>query len=918
MTTARGPALLERDREVAALAAAAADAVAGTARLVVVEGPAGIGKSRLLAALRAEAPGLGLRVLAARGGELEAEFPFGVVRQLWEPPLADPATRERWLAGPAAPAAPVLAAPGGSGGAPGDASFAALHGLFWLTATAAAESPLAVVVDDLHWVDVPSLRHLAYLVRRLEGLPVLLVAGLRSGERGADAGLVAEIAGDPAALVLRPAPFGDEAVEALITGRLGPPEPEFLEACRETTGGNPLLLEQTLRSLADDGVTPDAAGAGRVREVGARAISRTVLLRLARLPADAASVARAISALGEGADLPGIAALAGLDEARAAGAVAALARAEIVRPEPPVGFVHPLVREAVYHDADPATRELLHAAAARHLATVGAPPERVAAQLMLVSPRRDAGVVRTLREAAAAASARGAPETATTLLHRALDEPPDPGERTDLLLQLGSVESQVDLRAGVGRLREAWDDLDEARRVAVSRQFAWGLIFRGDAQEGADLARSTAGALPPAQEDLRRWLLGVAAAAVNFGAIVPEAPGYLRDARRARGVGPGARALQSWASFDWCLKGGAAAEVAPLAADALADGTLLAEPDGFMLGCAALLALEMAEAPEADAAWDASLAQAHRGGSLFAISAILLWRGLGLLWRGDLREARSHLLEAAPMLSRWGLASDVHALSFLTEVEAAAGDPAAAPPLPEESGWPGHADGSLFRLRAQTVALLVQGDHAAALGTADALHRGLVSRGTAEVMNPAWIPWRSLRGRALAGLGRVAEARPLIEAELARARAWGAPRPVGHALRLLGELEGGGGLELARALAAQGTALRLARRPSEAREPLRRALELADACGAPGLMGHVRAELGAAGARPRTTAIRGAGALTPSERRAAAMAAEGMTNRAIAEALYVTPKTIELHLSSAYRKLGVRTRHELPGALGGA
>ncbi len=122
-------------------------------------------------------------------------------------------------------------------------------------------------------------------------------------------------------------------------------------------------------------------------------------------------------------------------------------------------------------------------------------------------------------------------------------------------------------------------------------------------------------------------------------------------------------------------------------------------------------------------------------------------------------------------------------------------------------------------------------------------------------------------------------------------------------------------LELARALAALGAALRRERRPGDAREPLRRALELAVACAATGLAEHVRTELYAAGARPRTDARSGAAALTASERRVADLASGGVTNRDIAQTLYVTPKTVEVHLSNAYRKLGIRSRRELGAAL---
>jgi DNA-binding CsgD family transcriptional regulator len=122
-------------------------------------------------------------------------------------------------------------------------------------------------------------------------------------------------------------------------------------------------------------------------------------------------------------------------------------------------------------------------------------------------------------------------------------------------------------------------------------------------------------------------------------------------------------------------------------------------------------------------------------------------------------------------------------------------------------------------------------------------------------------------------------------------------------------------LEHAKSLAALGAALRLDRQPTAARAPLRDAVELAERCGAAGLAEHARAELAAAGGRPRRWAVTGSAALTPSERRVADLAAAGLTNRRIAQRLGVTPKTVEVHLSSAYRKLGVTSRRQLAAAL---
>ena len=416
----RSSTLVERDREVALLDGLLQEATLGEGRAVLIEGPPGIGKSRLLAEFRRRAVAEGAHVLNARAGELEREFPFGVVRQLFEGVVTDPDA----LAGAAAAARVVFASP--ENGTPtGDASFAALHGLYWLTLNLAAERPLLLEIDDLHWCDRPSLRFLAYLVRRLEGQPVLVSASVRTGDAPTDAALMAEIANDPATAHVRPGPLSEEAVGELVAKRLGAePDAAFRQACHGTTGGNPLLVRQLLNALETDHVRPDAAHADVVRAIGSRAVSSSVLLRLARLPGEAATVARAVAVLGESAELPTVAALSGLDEAQVAGAMAALARAEILRPEPPPGFVHPLVRDAVYTGLPLGERELLHARAAGVLRERGAPLDQVAGQLMLTPGRGDAAVARLLHEAGNAAMSRGAVDSSVGYMQRALEEPP--------------------------------------------------------------------------------------------------------------------------------------------------------------------------------------------------------------------------------------------------------------------------------------------------------------------------------------------------------------------------------------------------------------------------------------------------------------------------------------------------------------
>ena len=235
-------------------------------------------------------------------------------------------------------------------------------------------------------------------------------------------------------------------------------------------------------------------------------------------------------------------------------------------------------------------------------------------------------------------------------------------------------------------------------------------------------------------------------------------------------------------------------------------------------------------------------------------------------------------------------------------------------------------------LRARTLVEAAYGDHRAALGHALELGEVLTSFG--HTNPPASYPaWRSLAALEHHALGETHEALALAKEEVELARPWGAPHTLGRSLRILGLIEGGDDgiahireavsvlesssarLEHAYALANLGGALRRANKRAEAREPLRQALELAQRSGAALLAEHAHEELVATGARPRRVELSGAAALTPSERRIAAMAAEGLSNRDIAQALFVTLRTVEMHLSNAFRKLGVSSRTQLPAAL---
>jgi hypothetical protein len=349
--------LLERDRELERIGECLQRARQGRGGALVVEGQAGIGKTVLLAVARDAAAGEGFGVLRARGAELEREFAFGVVRQLFEPVVAGASQEERsqLLDGPPGVAARLLGLPGLGGAiataapiAP-DPSFAVLHGLYWLCANLAARHPVALIVDDAHWADGASLRFLAFLLPRLEELHVAVVLAARPAEAGESRELLAALTMDSATEVVTVGPLTTRGVATMVEVALGvEPEPEFAAACWEATGGNPFLVRTLVEALRDENIAPVAASASRVRDVATVTLSRWAMLRLARLGPDAARLARAVAVL-ERAELDQAARLSGLTLPDAAVAADLLVGAGVLD-EAPLCFAHPLLRGAVYRD----------------------------------------------------------------------------------------------------------------------------------------------------------------------------------------------------------------------------------------------------------------------------------------------------------------------------------------------------------------------------------------------------------------------------------------------------------------------------------------------------------------------------------------------------------------------------------------
>ena len=249
------------------------------------------------------------------------------------------------------------------------------------------DRPIVAIVDDVHWADEESLRWLAFLAPRVAGLPTAIVAGLRTGDPGAGRPPLLEIEADPGVVRVEPGTLSIDAATRLIEHSAGgPPEPGFVSACHEASGGNPFLLQELVSQLTAERIAPTDENAGRVSSLRPSTISRSVLLRLARLPDSAAALARSAAVLGPGHDTRELGALAELDPEAAVDAHEALAEAGILTAEPAPGFVHPLIRDAIYSELPGAERSRRHERAARILADSGAAASDVVPHLLEARP----------------------------------------------------------------------------------------------------------------------------------------------------------------------------------------------------------------------------------------------------------------------------------------------------------------------------------------------------------------------------------------------------------------------------------------------------------------------------------------------------------------------------------------------------
>ena len=934
MTATEAPTLLDREPELERFDALIGELTSGEGGAISVTGPPGIGKTSLLEALATAARTSGVRVLQARGSELERSFAFGAMHQLLDELLRDHAERETLLAGAAALAEPVFAHHrSGVTTSDEDGSYPVLHGLYWLIGNLARQEPLLLIIDDLQWVDEPTRRFLAFLENRLEGMAVMVATAERDEEaRGA----APPVGGEATLMSLRP--LGERAVEEMIARTVGPDSVELAAACKRASGGNPFLLVELLDELARaDADGRSAADVGRLAPGSVRAFA---IGRLAAIE-DGERVARAVAVLGDGVGIDRVATLAelGVD---ATGEIAdELTAASVLAIGRPLAFAHPIIRVAIHEALPRGLRSRLHRRAAALSAEAGDPGRAIATHLLETDPAGDETVVARLVEVATDSVARGAPEPAIELLRRASAEPPPDRFRSLVSLELGTQLGMLGEPEAIDHLHAALAAAQgDLERAQIGVVLVDALLHSGRMSEGLAALESALEIMPPGETQIAAGLEGrllpLACSAASGRRLAGARLDEIAIEVEANPE-PAPGTVRAGVAFN-CVVGDRpdAARALDLAERALADPALPDEPV-FVAG--AINALFLAGAFEvAEREFERLIGSSQERGRArdFAVfSGLRAWSR----WQhgrlsGAEADARAALDLAAE--SPWEMLTSLPAaIAASIELERGDLDAAARATAPFEY-LRDNADIGFTQLLHVAVArrLAAAGEHVLALQRLEPCREFEAAWGSTSGVRLV-TPWRAAAVPSLIATGDPGAAREIAAEQLATAEAFGAPRVVGEALLISAAVEeatesiasieraialltkADATLELARAEIELGRRLRRSGTRARSREMLTTGMDRAHRIGATALSNRARDELVLAGARPRRLATSGPDSLTASERRVATMAVEGMMNREIAQALFVTLRTVEGHLSNAFRKLEINSREELGLALGG-
>ncbi|MFD4676670.1 AAA family ATPase [Lentzea sp. NPDC058450] len=895
-TKARLAGLLERDDQWAALETLLADSLSGSGRVALLTGPVASGKTELLHAF---GESCGVLFVKATCSEFERDLPLGVVGQLFHPldvpesvgSLLDVAARS--AEGPTAHQ---------------------LHALCLALLDLVADTPLVIGIDDVQHADPSSSHWLLYLIRRLGQAKVLLVLSETASPRAAHTDLHTELLRHPHCRDVPLAPLA--AVDALFES--GAAEAMAL------SGGNPLLVrslleDQRLCKPRDDG--------GLVIGPGYR---RALVSCLHRCDHHVLPVARALAVTGEQATVDSLGRLARADAETVASALDVMNQAGLLADG---WFRHPAARDAVLDDLSTQDRKEMYLGAALLLHDEGAPAIEIAPHLAMADHSENPWTVPVFEEAAEHALRDEQIDTALRYLELAHRACADAGGRAAIAAKLVRVEWRVTpsaagrrLGAVVPALRSGLLSDDDV--MSLVQPMLWnGQV--DEAAEAVDRARQAS----PAGIGLRAMELWLACSHPGLArrGSVPE---RVKTRTVSLTSGPMLKAVTALASV---LTGGnndvAATDAEHVLQAARPSDSGWWGPESAML---ALQALVYADRLDVAAQWCDELLDEAQGRNLAVARAFFSCvRGEVSLRRGDLTSASEHAQNALDLMPAggWGVAAGMP-LGILINAATRTGrhEEAAAlleQPVPE----------AMFQSRYGLHYLHARGHHYLATSRHYAAVADFLSCG--ELMTswgvdrPGVVPWRTSAAEAWLSHGANGhEAKRLITEQLERLGP-DASRTRGVAVRLLAAtrrpedrpqllqdavmtLEAHGDqYELARALADLSRAHQALREHRRAWTVARRAWHVANVCGAAELCEEVlpsraRADEDAvADERP----VDPIATLTDAERRVAALAAVGYTNREIASKLYITSSTIEQHLTRVYRKLNVKYRKDLPADL---
>jgi len=935
-TLAPVPGIRGRAAEIAVLGDAVDRVVSGRPAVVLIEGEAGIGKTRLLAGVLEDARGRGMQVAAARAEELERTRPFGLVAAAFGCVRSSPDPRRAAIAA-------LLATRGGDRGPitvtsdPG-LRFRAVDAFADLAEELALAGPLVIGVDDLQWADPSSLLTLAAVSRRLAYLPVALVGCLRPSPRIPELDRLAGLLLDAGGRILAVRGLTERAVAELVAEAVAAVPGPGLLAGISGAAGNPLFVTELLGALAQEGAIETAGGRAEVAEVTLPPTLRlTILRRLSFLSEDSLQALRAASILGSSFTVTELSATMARPALELSVVLAeGIAGRVLEEYGAVIRFRHDLIRDAIYEDLPLSVRRGLHREAGRRLARTGAPALQVAEQLARGAGQGDAEAIGWLTRAAREAAARS-PDVAADLLERAagLMAPADPGrdrllaERASSLMVSGrnadalaacrslldrDLDPQVDgpVRICLGRallaqgqVRDALRELEQAGSSPAlpgaerAAAWAWAGFARmslGDLDGAAASAEQARSAAAAAADHL------TVSVAMTTLARVSESRGHLRDALQitdeAMHLADESPGRLGHRYPIRATRGHILIELGrpEEARSALGAGMRISEEIGVrwpLLLYQGFLALERFITGE----WDDAIAELEASFELADEIQTVVARAHGILslislHRNDLSRAEEAADAAARDLARWGP-------GYLTTWAAW---PRAL--IQEAGGELGQALATMTGAWDTCARLGLALDYPAvgadlvrlALASGDIGRARDASAAVTEVAARNEVPW--MTGAALRCRGLIEDDAEILQA--AAGACAGGSRPLGLALAC----EDAGA-----AFARQG-------RLDRARPLLDQALGIYERLGAARDLARAEATLREAGIRRGRRGTRGRpqigwASLTPAEHAVAGLVAEGLSNPQIGERLYISRRTVQTHLAHMFAKLDIATRAQL-------